>query len=188
MPDPARSAAEAAWADALPGHRQRAGPGPSDEGFRFRSVLGQYATGVTIVSAVDPVDGRPCGLVVSSFTSVSINPPLVAFCVSNVSRSWPRMKAAARCCVNVLAADQRPLVDRFFRSGADKFNGVDWWPSMAGSPVIPGVLAWIDCSIESEHPAGDHTVVIARVLDMECGDRDDPLLFFRSSYGSFRAL
>ncbi|WP_084517957.1 flavin reductase family protein [Microtetraspora niveoalba] len=159
---------------------------PSDNK-HFRNVLGRFATGVVAITAVDEATGDPCGLAANSFTSVSLDPPLVAFCVAHTSTSWPRVKAAGRLCVNVLAESQRQVCDRLAARGGDKFAGLSWSLSPAGGPVFDGTLAWLDCTIESEHPAGDHVIVVARVHGLDKHEDGNPLVFFRGDYGRFHA-
>jgi len=156
---------------------------------RFRQVLGHFATGVTVVTSCDEA-GAPIGLAVNSFTSVSIDPPLVAFCVGRKSRTWPRIRAAGRFAVNILAADQEAVSRRFATTGGgrarfDRFEGVGWHPSAAGSPVIEGVLAWIDATVDDEHDAGDHVLVMGRVSALEVVREGSPLVFYRGGYGRF---
>lgn len=150
----------------------------------FRSVLGGYPTGVVVVTADTP-DG-PVGLAIGTFTSVSLDPPLVAFLPDRASTSWPRMEAAGSFCVNVLADDQLDVCRRFAARGADRYAGLAWRAGATGAPVLDGVLAWIDCTVESVADAGDHRFVIGRVVDLGIA-RDDarPLLFFRGRYGRF---
>ncbi|MBB2912302.1 flavin reductase (DIM6/NTAB) family NADH-FMN oxidoreductase RutF [Streptosporangium becharense] len=153
----------------------------------FRSVLGRFATGVVAITAIDPGSGEPCGLAANSFTSVSLEPPLIAFCVAHTSTSWPRLRAARIQTVNVLAEHQQPVCAALAGRGGDKFATLDWTGSPAGNPVIGGTLAWLDCSIEAEHPAGDHVIVVARVHDLGVHGDDGPLVFFQGGYGRFTA-
>lgn len=150
---------------------------------RYRSVLGHFATGVTVVAAVS--GGEPIGLSVNSFTSASLDPPLVAFCVAKGSSSWPRIREEGVFSVNVLAEHQEELSRVFATRGADKFRGVGWWPAPSGSPVLADVLAWIDCSLEAEHDAGDHVLVVGRVQELDVADEGKPLIFYRGGYGRF---
>lgn len=151
---------------------------------RFRQVLGHFCTGVTVVTAVH--EGQPVGFTAQSFTSVSLDPPLVAVCPARTSNSWPRIRSAGVFCANVLAEDQEVLGRAFAVRGADKFRGVGWTPAVGtGSPTLDGALAWIDCRIEAEHDGGDHLVVLARVVDLGVGTGDRPLLFYRGGYGRF---
>jgi len=165
--------------------------GPGDAGdatfdqARFRSVLGHYATGVTIVAGID--DGAtPMGLSVNSFTSVSLDPPLIAFCAAKGSSTWPRIRQVGTFTVNVLAEHQEELSRVFATRGADKFARVGWWPSPAsGAPLIDGALAWVDCTLEAEYEAGDHVLVVGRVNDLDVADDGRPLIFYRGGYGRF---
>lgn len=146
-------------------------------------MLGHFCTGVAVVAAAP---GEPVGFTVQSFSSVSLDPPLVAICPSRASSSWPRIRSAGVFCVNILAEDQEVLARLFATRGADKFKGVGWRPSVvSGSPVLEGALAWVDCRIEAEHDGGDHLVVLARVVDMGVEGDGRPLLFYRGGYGRF---
>ena len=156
------------------------------DGARFRQVMGHFCTGITIVTAIDGDD--PVGFTAQSFTSVSLDPPLVLLCPGKSSSSWPRIKAAGAFCVNILADDQEALCRAFATSGVDKFKGIGWTPAAAtGSPVLGDVLAWADCRLEAEHDAGDHTIAVGRVVELGVRDHVGPLLFFRGGYGSFQA-
>jgi flavin reductase (DIM6/NTAB) family NADH-FMN oxidoreductase RutF len=151
----------------------------------LRHVMGHFCSGVTVVTSA--ADGRAFGMAVQSFTSLSLDPPLVSICPSRTSTSWPPIRETSRFCVNILASSQEPLSRQFAMSGGDKFAGVAWEPTSAGLPGLTGALAWIDCSIEAEHPAGDHTIVIGSVLDLRVAeDQDGPLLFFRGQYAALR--
>lgn len=151
----------------------------------FRDVLGRFATGVTAVTGI--ADGTPAGLAVNSFASVSLDPPLVLFCVAHTSLTWPRLRHAARLCVNVLAERQAGLSRRLAESGPDKFRGLDWTASPSGAPILDGAIAWVECSVASRHPAGDHDIIVAEVHHLGATDTD-PLLFYRGRYGGFTAL
>lgn len=151
---------------------------------RFRRILGHYPTGVTVVTAIG-ADGTPEGMVVGSFTSVSLDPPLVAFLPASNSGSWARLRTAGRFCVNILGADHEQLCRQFAARGGDKYSGVAWTAAPSGSPIIDGAVAWIDCETETVHTAGDHDIVIGRVLDLDSADEGLPLLFFQGGYGSF---
>ncbi|WP_067461694.1 flavin reductase family protein [Actinomadura macra] len=152
---------------------------------RFRSVLGRFATGVVAITAIETGTGRPTGLAANSFTSVSLDPPLVAFCVAHTSTTWPRLRGADRLCINILSEPQLEICRRLALKGGDKFADIDWTESPNGSPLIEGALAWIECSVEREHLAGDHVIVVARVHNLDKHDEGDPLLFYRGEYGSF---
>lgn len=152
---------------------------------RFRTIMGRFATGVVAVTAVDPETGRPTGLAVGSFTSVSLEPPLVSFCVAHTSTTWQRLRSARRLCVNILAASQLDVCLRMAARGVERFAGLEWAPSPGGGPVIDGALAWLECSVDAEYVAGDHMIVVARVHHLDRHHDGDPLIFYRGGYGSF---
>lgn len=154
------------------------------DGATFRRVLGHYPTGVCVVTAVED-DGAPTGMVVGSFTSVSLDPPLVAFFPAKTSQSWPRIERVGKFCVNVLASDQRSLCQQLSGKQPDKFAGVSHRVSAHGSPILDGVVAWIDCTLDAVHEAGDHYIVLGRVMALEVESPGKPLLFFQGAYGEF---
>ncbi|HEY1919485.1 MAG TPA: flavin reductase family protein [Streptosporangiaceae bacterium] len=148
----------------------------------FRRVLGHVPTGVAIVAGID-ASGVPAGLSVGSFTSASLDPPLVAFFADVSSTSWPRVRASGLFCVSILGHDQEPASRGFARRGGDKFDGVRWQPSpVTGAPRLEAAHAWIDCRIERETVVGDHTLVVGEVLDLAAADGDGPLMFYRGGY------
>jgi flavin reductase (DIM6/NTAB) family NADH-FMN oxidoreductase RutF len=147
----------------------------------MREVLGHFASGVTVVTALT-ADG-PTGFTCQSFSSLSLEPPLVAFAPARTSQTWPALRVIGRFCVNVLAEGQDAVSQNFARSGVDKFDGVPWSPSAHGSPVLDGVVAWIDGELWAEYDGGDHSIVVARVLDLGAEPDRRPLLFHRGSYG-----
>jgi 3-hydroxy-9,10-secoandrosta-1,3,5(10)-triene-9,17-dione monooxygenase reductase component len=158
-------------------------PEAAERARQFRDVLGLFCTGVTVVTSVS--DGNPVGMTCQSFSSVSLDPPLVLFVPARSSRAWPVIQRTGRFCVNVLGADQEPVSAQMATKGADKFTGIEWHPAEAtGSPVIEGSLAHLDCTIHTVHESGDHYVVIGRVEHLETTGRDDvsPLLYFRGRY------
>ena len=147
----------------------------------FRAVLGHFATGVVVVTAVHR--GHPVGMTVQSFCSLSLDPPLILLCPGRTSTSWPRIEAVGRLCINLLAEGQAGLARQFAQTDTDKFGGVRWTPAPeTGSPVLEDALAWIDCSLEEVHAGGDHVVAICRVLDLEAMPGRRPLIFFQSGY------
>ena len=153
------------------------------DGATFRHVLGHYPTGVCVVTAIEP-SGAPVGMAVGSFTSVSLDPPLVAFLPDKASATWQRIAGAGRFCVNVLASDQEQICRQFAARGIDKFAGVSHRLSANGSPVLDGVLAWIDCTLHAVHEAGDHFIVLGEVIELDIARPGQPLLFFRGKYGA----
>ncbi|MDG2262793.1 MAG: flavin reductase family protein, partial [Actinomycetota bacterium] len=109
----------------------------------FKRVLGHFASGVTVVTSV--IDGVPAGMTIQSFTSVSLDPPLVGFLPSRDSSSWLAMKESGSFCVNILGSAQEDLCMTMASRAEDKFDGVDWVAGPTGSPVFPGSIGWIDC-------------------------------------------
>lgn len=159
-----------------------AAPGPAPAPFdarAFRSALGTFPTGVVVVAAV--VDGSPTGIAVNSFTSVSLTPPLVAFCADNGSSTWPLMRRAGGFSVTVLGADQGELCQQFARKGSDRFQQVEWTPGADGHPRITGGVTWLDCRIHALLPGGDHEIVLGEVVDLAGGD-GEPLAFHRGRF------
>ena len=159
---------------------------PIDGGY-FRTVLGHFPTGVAVVTGLDN-DGNPAGLAVGSFSSVSLDPPLVAFMPDRKSTSWPKFRDSGSFCVNILGAEQESICRTFASKGGDKFADLSWRPAGSGSPLIDGVLAWIDCDTEVIHEAGDHYIVIGRVRELDIGTPALPLVFFQGGYGRFSSL
>jgi 3-hydroxy-9,10-secoandrosta-1,3,5(10)-triene-9,17-dione monooxygenase reductase component len=157
-----------------------AAAGPQPE--RFRQVLGHFCTGVTVITTVDD-GGQPAGFACQAFAALSLDPPLVLFCPSRTSATWPRIARAGHFCVNVLTAGQRELARVFGTAGADKFAGVGWAPCSSGAPVLAGVLTWAGCEVEVVHEAGDHHVVLGRVTELGPVGTQAPLLFYRGRYG-----
>lgn len=147
---------------------------------RFRRVLGHFASGVTVITGVD--DGTPVGFACQAFAALSLEPPLILCCPAKSSATWPRIAAARQFCANILAADQRDLARRFGVSGRDKFAGLRWTPGPNGAPLLPGVLTWAACSVETIHDEGDHYVVIGRVTDLGDSIAGEPLLFYRGRF------
>lgn len=154
------------------------------EAGHFREVLGHYPTGVAIVTAIG-ADGDPIGMVVGSFTSVSLDPPLVAFLPDKSSTTFPKVRDATSFCINVLGASQQTLCRTFATRGVDRFGGNDWRAAPSGAPILDGVVAWIDCEPETIHEAGDHWIVIGQVKALQVESPTLPLLFFQGGYGAF---
>jgi len=150
----------------------------------FRSILGHFPTGVVVVTSMT-TSGEPVGLAVGSFTSVSLDPPLVAFLPAKTSTSFPLIRNAGRFCVNVLAADQEGVCRVFAQKGGAKFETIPYSVSPLGCPIVEGAVAWIDCYAESVLEAGDHFICIGRVRALSAGRRVMPLLFFQGGYGRF---
>ncbi|MEU5795844.1 flavin reductase [Streptomyces lavendulae] len=152
----------------------------------FRRVLGTFASGVTVITAPAAEGERgPAGFACQSFSSLSLDPPLVCFMVARTSTTWPRIARAGVFCVNILGAGQAELCRAFAVRGADKFAGVPHTPApRTGSPRLLGAAAWIDCTVHAVHPGGDHLIVTGRVDAL--GTTEDPpapLLFHRGRFG-----
>lgn len=153
----------------------------------FRTVLGHYPTGVCVVTASHAKAGA-VGLVVGSFGSVSLDPPLVAFYVTTDSNSWAQVRECGHFCVNVLGEDQLELCKRIASRKQDKFHDVAHRLSDHEMPVLDDVVAYIECTIENEVDAGDHVIVLGKVLNLTTERDVGPLLFFRGGYGRFEEL
>jgi flavin reductase (DIM6/NTAB) family NADH-FMN oxidoreductase RutF/DNA-binding IclR family transcriptional regulator len=151
---------------------------------RFRHVVGHFPTGVVVVTAMHGEAG-PVGMAVGSFTSVSLDPPLVAFLPDRSSTSFPKIRDVGSFCINVLADDQEHLCRAFAARGGDKYGSAGWRPAGSGAPVLDGVVAWIDCDVDQVLEAGDHYIVVGRVRDLAVHNTTSPLLFFRGGYGGF---
>lgn len=151
---------------------------------RYRQVLGHYPTGVAVITAL-AADGAPAGMTVGTFTSVSLDPPLVAFLADRASTSFPRIRTAAGFCVNVLAVGQEEICRVFASPGGDKFGRLAWTPTSTGAPRLDGVAAWIDCVFESIHAAGDHYFAIGRVRELDAHRDRYPLMFLQGGFGRF---
>jgi flavin reductase (DIM6/NTAB) family NADH-FMN oxidoreductase RutF len=156
---------------------------PAPDTGAFREALGQFATGIAFVTATP--DGEPAGLIVNSLTSVSLDPPLVAFCPARTSLTWQRMRRTGRFGVNVLGREQEDFARRATPAGADRFAGIDWDFGPGGAPLLTGALATLECEIVAEHAAGDHWIVVGRVDDLGTRRAGRPLIFFA---GAFRTL
>ncbi|MDH3300875.1 MAG: flavin reductase family protein [Acidimicrobiia bacterium] len=152
----------------------------------FRHVLGHFPTGVTVVTTDgEPGAGRPAGVTIGSFTSISLDPPLVGFYIGSGAGTRDAVEAAGHFCVNILADDQQDLSNRMASKADDKFEGIGYELSETGSPILPDVLGIIDCRIHEVIEAGDHDLIIGRVLNLSVRREARPLLFFKGQYGSF---
>lgn len=156
------------------------------DGDAFRKVLGRHPTGVTLVTTY--VDGIPLAMVIGSFVSVSIEPPLVAFLPGKDSKTWEQMAKSKRFCVNVLSDKQVNVANEFFSKKHDPWEVIPWSDSTAGLPSIDNCLVSIDCSITEIVEAGDHWFVIGEVIDADLSESGLPLLFLGGSYGQFRSI
>ncbi|QXQ10240.1 flavin reductase [Paeniglutamicibacter sp. Y32M11] len=153
----------------------------------FRNVLGHFPTGIVLITGI-AADGEPVGMIVGSFTSVSLAPPLVGFLPTVNSQTFKRLRTAKSFCVNVLAGDQEDICRRFSGRAENKFDSVTWTPSPSGAPVLEGVVAFIDCTFESISDAGDHHIVVGAVRELQVCRPVAPLLFFQGGYGQFAPM
>lgn len=158
-------------------------PSPVDP-TSFRRALGQFASGVTVVTTRDG-SGRPQGLTVSSFCSVSLRPPLVLVCVDRRSEAHASFRASGRFGVSVLAEGQERLSRRFATAGRDKFAGVALIEDAGGVPLIRGALAHLECRLTAAHRGGDHSIFVGEVTRLARG-RGRPLLYHGSAYHRLR--
>lgn len=146
----------------------------------FRRALGCFATGVAVVTALDP-NGEKIGITVNSFNSVSLDPPLVLWSVGEESLSYPAFVAAEHFAVNVLATHQHDVCSRFASKGADKFDGLECTSGVAGIPLLPEYSAVFECRTEHCYDGGDHKIMVGRVLRFE-DRKTDPLIFYRGHF------
>ncbi|WP_019931588.1 3-hydroxy-9,10-secoandrosta-1,3,5(10)-triene-9,17-dione monooxygenase reductase subunit [Nocardia sp. BMG111209] len=155
---------------------------PEIDARRFRNVLGQFCTGITVITTFDDAH-TPVGFACQSFAALSLDPPLVLFCPTKQSRTWAAIEHAGRFCVNVLAEEQRELCARFGSREPDKFAGTAWHTTEFDLPQIDAALAAIECRVDRVVDGGDHHIVIGRVLALaETTESGRPLLFYRGQY------
>ncbi|HRE00142.1 MAG TPA: flavin reductase family protein [Ilumatobacteraceae bacterium] len=160
-------------------------PGPDFDSAHFRKVLGHFPTGVTIITGMS--GDEPAGFTIGSFTSISLEPPLVGFFPMLTSDTWAAMSPSGAFCVNILGAHQGDACWRFAKKGVDdRFDDVTWHPGATGAPIIDDAIAWIDCVTESVQAVGDHYFVVGRVVAMSHAEEDpQPLLFYRGKLGGY---
>jgi flavin reductase (DIM6/NTAB) family NADH-FMN oxidoreductase RutF len=157
----------------------------SIEQHHFRRVCSKYATGITILTVLDSL-GAPHGMTVNSFTSVSLSPPLILVCIDRQTPILSHFTPGARFGVNVLHEEQKELSTWFARSGHDRFSGMEWHAGETGVPILPGMLATLECEVTQMVEAGDHMVVIGAALHATWRE-GQPLVYFNSSYQSLRS-
>jgi 3-hydroxy-9,10-secoandrosta-1,3,5(10)-triene-9,17-dione monooxygenase reductase component len=157
---------------------------PAPDPRSFRDAVGRFATGVAFVTAAP--DGEPAGLIVNSFTSVSLDPPLVSFSPSRQSLTWSRMRRTGHLGVNVLARHHESFATRATPAGADRFAGLDWQPGRNGAPLVNDALASLECEIVAEYPVGDHWIVVAAVRHLRISAVEEPLVFFDGAFRQCR--
>jgi flavin reductase (DIM6/NTAB) family NADH-FMN oxidoreductase RutF len=152
----------------------------------FRRACGRFATGVTVATVLDS-QSAPHGLTVSSFTSVSLDPPLILICLGHAVTCIDHFRGALHFGINVLSDAQRALSDRFARKGEDRFNGMPWERGETGVPLLPGCLAQIECEIQQRFTSGDHDIFVGRMVRAEVSD-GEALIYFASRYRELREL
>ena len=149
----------------------------------FRRVLSHFPTGVCVVAAFD--GETPVGMAVNSMTSVSLAPPLVLVCPAATSTTWPAVRVAGRFCISVMASHHEQISRAFSARDTDRFDRIAWHVR-TGAPALDDAVAWLDCRLWAEHPAGDHTIAVCEVTAAESSQpAATPLVFFRGRYGSF---
>ncbi|ROO86249.1 flavin reductase (DIM6/NTAB) family NADH-FMN oxidoreductase RutF [Actinocorallia herbida] len=151
----------------------------------LRTAFSCFPSGVTALCAI--VDGEPVGMAASSFTSVSLDPPLVSVCVANESRTWELLQDAPCLGVSVLGADQGPACRALAARGADRFAGLDLYATPSGAVLLRGAPAWLECAVEACLPAGDHRIVLMRVRAVDAEPHRDPLVFHASGFRQLAA-
>ena len=155
------------------------------EQHHFRRVCSKYATGITILTVLDSL-GAPHGMTVNSFTSVSLSPPLILVCIDRQTPILSHFKPGTRFGVNVLHEEQKELSTWFARSGHDRFSGMEWHAGETGVPILPGMLATLECEVTQMVEAGDRVVVIGAAQHATWRE-GQPLVYFNSSYQSLRS-
>lgn len=151
----------------------------------LRTALGCFATGVTVVTAIAP-NGKPIGLTVNSFASVSLDPPLILWSLAHIASDFEAFRQASYYCVNILSEAQTDISNRFASKVDDRFAGIDWQPGLAGSPVLANCVASLQVLNEVQYPGGDHLIFVGRVEQFAYNSDIDPLLFQGGRYGTLR--
>lgn len=154
---------------------------PTDEARAFRNSLGLFATGVCVVSAMTP-EGAPIGLTVNSFSSVSLNPPLILWSLDKSSDTMPVFDAAGAFTINVLGDGAKDLSQRLSRKGHHGLTADEWTAGATGAPVLTGAIAHFDCVLSARHDGGDHVILVGEVKAHAHRDGAHPLLYFRGRY------
>jgi 3-hydroxy-9,10-secoandrosta-1,3,5(10)-triene-9,17-dione monooxygenase reductase component len=162
-----------------PVNKQTFTPDPAS----MRTVLGHFATGVAIITALD--GDEPVGMACNSFTSVSLEPQLVLFCAAKSSSTWPRIQGAKKWAANILAEEGEEVCRLFAQKGADRFAHIAYSTGRSGAPLLDAAIAYVDCETVDEHDAGDHVLVVGKVLELGYASEGKPLLFYRGGYGRF---
>ena len=152
-----------------------------DDTRALRNAFGRFATGVAVATAIDE-DGQPIGLTINSFSAVSLNPPLVLWCLDNTSHNLEAFRRASHHAISILAAGQAEISTRFATWPVDRFAGLSWRPGAGGAPVLDGCCASFEVANEAAHPAGDHTIFVGRVEEFGETAGLAPLIFHSGQY------
>lgn len=160
---------------------------PQTDTRALRNALGRFATGIAIVTAIDP-DGHPIGLTVNSFSAVSLQPALVLWCLDNSSHNLEAFRKASHHAINILSAEQQDLSNRFATWPVDRFAGLPWQAGAGGAPLFPACCASFEVANETAHLAGDHTIFIGRVEKFSETPDLAPLLFHAGQYRHLATL
>ena len=150
------------------------------DGAQLRRAFGCFPSGVTAVCAL--IDGEPVGMAASSFTSVSVSPPLVSVCVQDTSTTWPRLRTQVRLGVSVLAEGHTDTCRRLASKDGDRFASVQWEADPLAGVFVHGATAWLECSLQGEVPAGDHAIALLRVHALRAEPDQAPLVFHGSRF------
>lgn len=153
----------------------------------FREATASFATGVTVITTLT-AEGDPIGITANSFTSVSLDPPLVLFSLARRAYSAPLFEQADSYAINILNAAQLPIADRFARAGADKWSGVSFTSGIDGSPLLDGALSCIECRPYASYDGGDHLIFVGRTVRISRGSECAPLLFYKRSFRELGSL
>jgi flavin reductase (DIM6/NTAB) family NADH-FMN oxidoreductase RutF len=167
------------------GETRRVGRRTCVDEAELRLVLSRFATGITVVTGRDE-ELRPRAITVNAFTSVSIDPPLILYCLGKSAFNFEVFARAKAFAVNILGANQEALSDRFAREAEDDFKDLSVAELATGSPVLVGCLAVLDCRTEAIHEAGDHLIVVGRVCALDVPPEAPPLMYFRSRYSRLK--
>lgn len=160
---------------------------PAEMTQAMRSVMGNFCTGVAVIAA--QTEHGPVGMTVQSFVSISMEPPLVMFSPQKSSKTWEILQHADHFCANILPRERPELPMHFAKTAMhERFDTIDWRPGKTGAPVLDDALAFAECSVENVIEAGDHYIVLGRVLDLGEKEAGEPLLFFKGGFGSFNSI
>ena len=151
----------------------------------FRALLSRFATGISVITCRTAA-GSPRAITVNAFTSVSLAPPLVLYCLGKTAYHFEAFARADSFAINLLSEAQQPLSDRFAREADDSLADLDYRISGSGDPILPESLGVLDCATYARHEAGDHLIMIGCVVAVQSGEEQDPLVYFRSSYRGLR--